>query len=221
MLGGKKAQFPRIIFFSLVFMPVLFVYAQSKYSESISGLQKAYMSEMQAHRNYMAYAEKAKSENYPNIAHLFVSFAASESIHAHNMKRMLSDLGMDIKETPGVEVKVLSTKTNLKNALDFELKDIDHRYPEILEQIKPERNEAAIQVVTYAWESEKQHRDLIQKMRSGTGVFFGVLAERIEKSPARYFVCRICGSTVVELPKGDCPICKNSVSNYKEVERPK
>lgn len=215
----KKAQFTPIIFFSLVFMSVIFVYAQSKYSETISGLQKAYMSEIQAHRNYMTYAQKAKSENYPNIAHLFVSFAASESVHANNMKRILSDLGMDVKETPGVEVKVSSTKTNLKNALDFELKDIDERYPEILEQIKPEKHDGAMRNVVYAWESEKQHRDLIQKMQSGTGIFFGVLAKRIEATDVQYFVCQKCGSTVVEFQKDACSICKSPASNYKGVER--
>ena len=65
MSGGKKTQFPLIIFFSLVFMPVLFVYAQSKYSETISALQKAYMSEMQAHHNYMAYAERQNRKIIP------------------------------------------------------------------------------------------------------------------------------------------------------------
>jgi len=69
------------------------------------------------------------------------------------------------------------------------------------------------------WESEKQHRDLIQKIESGTGVLFGVLTRAIEKRPTRSFVCQNCGSTLQELPKDICPICKSPISQYKEVER--
>ena len=216
----KKAALPLIISFCLIFIPALFAYDQPKYSETISGLQKAYVGEIKAYHNYMAYAEKAKAENYPGIAYLFVSFADSESIHARNMKLMLSDLGMHVKETPTMEVNVSSTKSNLQNALDFELQDIDHRYPEILDQIKPEKHDGAIRITNYAWQSEMQHRDLIQKMLSGTGILFEVLAQRIESADAHYFVCQKCGATVVKLQKDACSICKSPASNYKEVQRP-
>jgi len=194
---------------------------QSKYPETIATLQTAYRNEIQAHLNYLAYAQKANSENYPNMAYLFCGFAASEWIHARDFRQILSELDGQVKETPKPDVKVFNTKANLKNALDFELKDIDQRYPQLIEKIKPEKHEAAIRDITYAWESEKQHRDLIQKMQSGTGIFFGLLAKKIEETSVRYFVCQICGSTVVELPKDSCPICKGSVSGYKEVERVK
>ena len=194
---------------------------QSKYPETIATLQTAYRNEIQAHLNYLAYARKANSENYPNMAYLFCGFAASEWIHARDFRQILSELDGQVKETPKPDVKVFNTKANLKNALDFELKDIDQRYPQLIEKIKPEKHEAAIRDITYAWESEKQHRDLIQKMQSGTGIFFGLLAKKIEETSVRYFVCQICGSTVVELPKDSCPICKGSVSGYKEVERVK
>lgn len=192
---------------------------QSKYPETIATLQTAYRNEIQAHLNYLAYARKANSENYPNVAYLFCGFAASEWIHARDFRQILSELEGQVKETPKPDVKVFNTKANLKNALDFELKDIDQRYPQLIEKIKPEKHEAAIRDITYAWESEKQHRDLIQKMQSGTGIFFGLLAKKIEETSVRYFVCQICGSTVVELPKDSCPICKMLISNFKEVGR--
>ena len=192
---------------------------QSKYPETIATLQTAYRNEIQAHLNYLAYARKANSENYPNVAYLFCGFAASEWIHARDFRQILSELDGQVKETPKPDVKVFNTKANLKNALDFELKDIDQRYPQLIEKIKPEKHEAAIRDITYAWESEKQHRDLIQKMQSGTGIFFGLLAKKIEETSVRYFVCQICGSTVVELPKDSCPICKMLISNFKEVGR--
>jgi len=217
----------RMIPFQIVMIGFIILFSvpsavpQSKYPETIATLQTAYRNEIQAHLNYLAYARKANSENYPNMAYLFCGFAASEWIHARDFKKILSDLGIELRDGPKPDIKVLSTKVNLKNALDFELGDIDQKYPQFLERIKPEKHEAAIRSMTYAWETEKQHQALLQKMQSGTGIFFGLLAKKIEETSVRYFVCQICGSTVVELPKDGCPICKGSVSGYKEVERVK
>jgi rubrerythrin len=179
----------------------------------------AYASEIQAHLNYLSYSQKARSENYPGIAHLFISFATSESMHARNFKEVLSDLGVQSREPLKSEVKASSTRVNLKKALDYELEDIDHRYPQIYERSKAEHHEEAIQKILHAWESEKQHRDLIRMIRSGTGIFFGVLSKKIEEVSVQYFVCQICGSTMIELPTDRCPICSNQAYQYKEVER--
>jgi rubrerythrin len=107
----------------------------------------------------------------------------------------------------------------LKNALDFELKDIDDRYPQIYRRCKLKNHEAAIRNVIYAWDSEKQHRDLIRKARAGTGIFFGIFSKLIEDNSVQYFVCQVCGSTMVGLPEDRCPICKSTPSRYREVER--
>jgi rubrerythrin len=82
---------------------------------------------------------------------------------ARDFKKILSDLGIELRDGPKPDIKVLSTKVNLKNALDFELGDIDQKYPQFLERIKPEKHEAAIRSMTYAWETEKQHQALLQK----------------------------------------------------------
>jgi rubrerythrin len=205
--------------FAVAFHRTGLIDAQSNFSETILALQRAYANEIQAHLNYRSYSEKARLENYPGIAHLFTAFAISESLHARNFKHVLSGLGVEDLVPPVPEVKVFSTRLNLKNALDFELKDIDDRYPQIHEQCKPENHEAAIRNVIYAWDSEKQHRALIRKARAGTGIFFGIFSKLIEGNPAQYFVCQVCGSTMIELPEDYCPICKNMPSRYAEVER--
>jgi rubrerythrin len=204
---------------AIVFHPVRFVDAQPEYPETIRALQMAYASEIQAHFNYLAYTQKAILQNYPGIAHLFISFANSESLHARNFKQILSGLGTQGWESPKAEVKISSTRVNLRNALDFELKDIDQRYPQIYEKSKPENHEEAIRNILYAWDSEKQHRDLIKMMRSGTGIFFGILSKKIEEVSVQYFVCQLCGSTMIELPTDHCPICNGHASQYMEVER--
>ena len=181
-------------------------------------LQTAYQNEIQAHVSYQAYAQKALSENYPNIAHLFVALASSESIHARNFKQCLSDLNVEVTE-PKAEIKVSSTKENSEKCDTEELQEIDKRYPQFVERITSEKHEVAIRNLTYAWESEKQHRTLIEKIESGTGILFGLLASRIEGKPFRYFVCQACGSTIRELPTEACPICSIPVSHYREIER--
>ena len=133
------------------FQRVAFANAQPGYSDTILSLRRAYLNEVQAHLNYLAYAEKAKSENYVNLTYFFSSLAASEAIHARIVKQILFELGAEVKDSPRPEVKVSSTHGNLKAALDFELEDIERRYPELLEKIKPVKNETAIRNVRNAW----------------------------------------------------------------------
>ena len=140
--------------------------AQSRYLETISVLQILYQDEVQAFNDYQAYAKKAGLEKYPNIARLFITLATSESIHARNFKKILSDIGVETEEKPGFEPKVSSTRKNLKLATAVELEEIDNKYPQLIKQITPENHADAIQYITYAWEAEKQHRALLKKIKS-------------------------------------------------------
>jgi len=190
------------------------VRAQTEYPKTISVLEKAYRGEIIAHHKYIAYAQKANSEDYPNIATLFMSLSTSESIHARNFKEILVSLKADIKDVEIPEFRVSSTKKNLKNATKVELNEIDTLYPKFIQMIESENHQEAIRRITYAWESEKQHRDLIRKIQSGTGIFFGALAKKIESTSVHYYVCQRCGSTLTELPTDQCPVCTGSVSHY-------
>ena len=194
------------------------VRAQLGYPETISVLQILYQDEVQAFNNYHAYAKKAIAEDYPNIARLFFSIAKSESIHARNFKDQLSALGAPAEELPELKAEVFSTRKNLKFATAVELEEIDKKYPQFIEQVTPENHAAAIQYITYAWKAEKQHRDLLKRIKSGTGIFFGLLTQKIEGSPSPYFVCQRCGSTLTELPQAACPICNGPATNYKEIK---
>jgi rubrerythrin len=175
------------IVMACIFVFLLFavcINAQSRYRETITVLQTLYQDEVQAFNDYQAYAKKAESEKYFNIAKLFISIAASESIHARNFKKILSDLGAEAEEILGFEPKVSSTRKNLKLATSVELEEIDNKYPQFIKQITPENHAEAIQYITYACKAEKQHRALLKKIKSGTGIFFGLLTKRIEASPS-------------------------------------
>ena len=194
-----------------------FVNAQTQYPETISVLEAAYNGEIQAFHSYMGYAKNANSENYTNIAKLFVALAASEAIHAHNFKTLLSELGVEVT-LPEIQIEASVTKENLNKAAKVELQEIDTKYPQFIKKIEPEKHKGAIRNITYAWESEKQHRELIRKIQSGTGMFFGILSKKIEEAPSEYFVCQNCWSTLRELPKDSCPICQLSALNYKKIQ---
>jgi rubrerythrin len=192
---------------------------QSEYPVTISVLQNAYQNEEEAVLAYHSYARKALSEDYPNISYLFTTFAASESVHAQNFRRLLTSLGVGIEKLPVQKIIVSSTKDNLRHAADRELKDIDTRYPRFIRQIRPENNREILRVFEYTLESKKQHRDDIQQIRSGTGILFGVLAGMIESKTKLYFVCRICGALADTPPKDACPICHTPAPTYTEVKR--
>ncbi len=193
------------------------VSAQLRYPETISVLKTLYLGEVRAHNNYWAYAKKAVSEKYPNIARLFITLATSESIHARNFKKILSDMGAEPEDIPRFEPKVSSTRKNLKLATAVELEEIDKKYPRYIKQITPENHSEAIQYINYAWKAEKQHRELLKKIKSGTGIFFGLLTQKIEGSPSPYFVCQNCGSTLSEIPESACPICGGPSAYYTEI----
>ena len=213
----------RLLSGSMVLMSIFFlcgaaVNAQSEYKETISVLQSLHQDEMQAMHNYQAYARKAVSQKYPNIAKLFMTLASSESVHARNFKACLAKLGVAAEELPQQPLKVASTRKNLKFAIAVELEEIDRKYPQVLKQIKPENHKEAIQFITYAWESEKQHRELLKRIQSGTGLFFGLLTKRIEGNPYQYFVCQNCGSTLSEIPASTCPVCGGPAAKYAEIK---
>jgi len=188
------------------------------YQNTINALQIRYADEVQAHRKYGLYAHKAQQEGYPHVAHLFRSLAASEAIHAKNFKSSLKALGQEPKPPTMHEIEVTTTKHHLKHATTVEAEEIDQEYPKILASISPENYQPAIESITFAWESEKQHRDLIVKIQKAVSNWFRLVISRIEGKSARYFVCQVCGSTLTEVPATHCPICNHSNENYSEVQ---
>jgi len=190
--------------------------ACADYPKTIEALQERYADEVIAHQKYGAYAEQALAENYPAIAHLFRALAASETVHARNFRRILEGLGQEAM-VPVVEFEVTTTRRHLQDAATVEAQEIDTQYPQILEGIQAENHAEAIKNITYAWKAEKQHRDLILKIKKAASWFFGMLVSRIEGDPTRYYVCQVCGATATELPTGQCPICAHPPSDYQEV----
>jgi rubrerythrin len=90
----------------------------------------------------------------------------------------------------------------------------------MLKELKPEGFHDAITMTTYAWETEKQHLDILKSIQRWTPSHFEAVAKKIENETGQYFVCQICGATMIEIPKGRCPICRFSSENFRKIESP-
>ena len=197
--------------------PVLAV--AEEYPQTIAAIVYAFQRETDAQRRYVDFAGIAKEEGYKGIAYMFSAFSASEGVHARNFKGLITRLGGQAIATP-TKIKWGSTKENLIAAVDDEIDSIDGLYPRTLERIQPEGNGEATRLVKFAWESERQHRDLIQKIRRYSPLLFEQVAKVIDEKTGLYFVCQTCGSTLTKVPSPNCPVCANAPEQYHPVPIP-
>ena len=114
----------------------------------------------------------------------------------------------------------VTTKQNLIAAVGDEIDSIDGLYPRTLERIRPEGHADASRLVKFAWESERQHRDLIQKIRRYSPMLFEQVAKAIDEQTGLYFVCQTCGSTSNKIPSPSCPVCASAPEQCHQVPIP-
>jgi rubrerythrin len=176
--------------------------------------------EMQAHHRYAAFAQQAKADGYPGIAYLFTALATAEMIHGTNFEKILTGLRVELTPVAAREIQVGTTQQNLIKAAADELESVDTFYPGILRQLKPEAFQDAITMTTYAWATEKQHLKILKSIQRWTPKHFDAVARKIEKETGQYFVCQVCGATMVKLPRGKCPVCRSPADNLHKVEPP-
>ena len=202
---------------TLLLAPGVTVCVAADYAETVQALQERHHDEVEAHISYGAFSDKALVDGYPNSAYLFKSLAASEGIHARNFKQILDALGVGVPPEQPQPRPVESTKSNIMHATGVETDEIDHEYPAILARIKAENHQSAIDNLTWAWEAEKQHRELLGRMQDAAKKWFRFLIAHIEGDFVDYHVCQICGSTLVERPAERCPICGRPASHYRKI----
>ncbi len=160
-------------------------------------LKEAFAGESQANRKYLAYAQKAKSEGYPEIAKLFKAAAEAETVHAMAHLRVTGN--------------IRSTKENLDDAMQGESYEFKQMYPKFIEQASQEQNKAALASFQNAIAVEQVHFSL-----------FNDAANALEKGkdlPARsIFICSVCGDTVINSIPDKCPVCGAGKDNFVAVE---
>ncbi|MGD8503309.1 MAG: rubrerythrin family protein [Syntrophobacterales bacterium] len=163
-------------------------------SKTEQNLRDAFAGESQANRKYLAFAEKADKEGYPQVAKLFRAAGAAETVHAHAHLRALGEIG--------------NTAENLKVAVAGETHEFKSMYPEMIDVAKEEGNKKAERSFVFANEVEKVHADLYQQALDNL--------DSLEE--ADYYVCSVCGMTVENEPPDTCPVCGAKASAFFKVD---
>ena len=163
-------------------------------SSTSDHLKVAFAGESQANRKYLAFAEKAEKEGYPQAARLFRAAAAAETIHAHNHLRALE----------GIQ----STAENLQVAINGEHFEAVSMYPPYLEEAAAANETMAIRTFKYALAAEIVHEKLYREMLEGLGKV---------QEPYPYYVCPSCGHTVGGSAPDTCPVCGVKGQRFIEV----
>jgi len=163
-------------------------------SKSVENLQEAFAGESQANRRYLAFAEKADQEGYPQIARLFRAAAAAETVHAHNHLKVLKGIN--------------STADNLQEAINGETSEFREMYPRMISAAQAEGNKDAERTFNFANEVEKIHAALFQK----------ALKNMEDKKMVDIYVCSVCGYTVEGEAPDSCPVCKAVKKFFNKVD---
>lgn len=155
-------------------------------SSSIENLKEAFAGESQANRRYLAFAQKAETEGFLQIAKLFRAAAEAETIHALNHLKIMEG--------------IKSTSENLETAISGETFEFNKMYPEYIKIAKEEGNKRATWSFEMANKVEEVHANLYMKaMQAVNG--------NRDLSVTDYYVCNICGNTVENEAPDRCPIC--------------
>lgn len=203
------------VFLPLGLWPHRSAISVTAYADTISALKKGVVAETIAHRQYVLFGRLAKKDGYKGLAYLYTALATSELIHAQNYNRVLAMLGELPVEPEAEEMPIGTAKENLIYAAEREVNSIENTYPDLLRLVEAEGHVDAISAVRYSWASHKQHRDIIKKIRRWSPSHFETVARKIDKSTDRYYICRICGSTVTETPEDACPVCREPPGDYR------
>ncbi len=177
--------------------------------KTLENLQAAYNGESNAHAKYSAFAVKADEEGYGEVASLFRAAAKAEQIHLEHHARVIRQ--MDAKPIAHIKKpEVLSTKENLKAAIEGESYEQTTMYPEFIKVAEEEGNDAAITTFTNAMEAEAGHARMYTAALANLDALKGTVAKN-------YFVCTVCGLTVTTINFEDCPSCGVSKDEYLKI----
>lgn len=165
-------------------------------SETLDRLLEAFAGESQANRKYLAFAEKADKEGFPQVARLFRAAAEAETVHAHAHLRAMGG--------------VHGTRENLEEAIAGETHEFRHMYPEMIETARAEGDRQALRSFEFANAVEKIHAALYK----------GLLETMDDPETAQYpyYVCPVCGHTAGREAPETCPVCGATGSLYKRVD---
>jgi len=146
-------------------------------------LGEAFAGEAQAYFRYLGFAEKADEEGHPGIARLFRAVARAEMVHALSHQRVLGS--------------VKGTIENLESAIKGETHEFKQMYPPMIKDAVAENKTEARYSFEYAMSIEMVHAKLFKK----------ILKDPDAAPESVYYICPVCGHTVVGKTPRKCPYC--------------
>ncbi|MHB8086000.1 MAG: rubrerythrin family protein [Dehalococcoidia bacterium] len=164
-------------------------------SKSEDALKAAFAGESQANRRYLAFAEGADMEGFPQAARLFRAAAEAETVHAIS----------HFKAMKGVK----STRDNLQEAIGGETWEFTSMYPGMIETAKADENKDAEISFWRANEVEKVHAALYKGLLDTLGK---------SQENFAYYVCPVCGYTVGKDVPELCPVCATKGKMFKKID---
>ncbi len=160
-------------------------------------LQAAFAGESQANRKYLAFAKKAETDGFNQVAKLFRAAAAAETVHAHAHLRVMGG--------------IKTTAENLAEAMSGEEHEYKNMYPDFVAEAEKEGNKAALISFKGAMAVEEIHAGLYKEAL--TSVKAG---NDLDAAPI--YVCEVCGNTVIGEAPDKCPICNVPKEKFFLVE---
>ncbi len=162
-----------------------------------NNLQEAFAGESQANRKYLAFAKKAESDGYAQVAKLFRAAAEAETIHAHKHLQCMGG--------------IKSTADNLVEAAEGEAHEFQSMYPEFLKVAEAEgAGKAVLTSFKYAMDAEEVHHgwytQALEAVNSGKDLDHAVI-----------YLCPFCGNLEIGTLPENCPICGAPKDKFVEV----
>jgi rubrerythrin len=159
-------------------------------------LKDAFAGESQANRMYLAFAQKAESDGFPQIAKLFRAAAAAETVHAHAHFRVMGG--------------VKDTAANVQTAINGEGYEFKEMYPAFLKDAEAEKKPAAAASFRNALAVEKIHHDLYSEALAS-------LKKGKDLARQDIYVCEVCGNTVYGSAQDKCSVCGAPKSKFTKI----
>ena len=188
-------------------------------SKTKANLKQALAGESQAFIRYLGFAEKAAEEGYPAVAKLFRAASRSEMVHAQSHQcalgseiEVIENLKSPEKTKAAIEdLKSLGaiklTMENLKSAVEGETHEFKEMYPAMVQDAVKEQETQARYSFEYAMSVEMVHAKLFKK----------ALENPNANEEAVYYICPVCGYTVIDNPPKKCPYCGVDSKKFMEV----
>ena len=160
-----------------------------------NNIYTAFVGEAKAYFRLLAYAEKAREEDVPQIAMLFRAIAEAERIHATRCLGLLK------------EMMVKDTDTNLAKSFKSEQTVSENAYPEFLKVAEEEGENGAATVFSHARDAETFHAKLYER------AIYQVIRDEVSE----YQVCQVCGYVTSKNAPDTCPVCGAPKDKFKSV----